>query len=70
MAISRDFEEVIEIVKKAMVYGEDKSSFPQGKNANKQKRQSRGKGGKGNKGNWDPSGGQKRKVQFILGDFH
>ena len=62
-------EEVIEIVKKATVYGEDKGGSSHGKPENKQKRQSGGKGGgKGNKGNWGPSGGPKGKVQIISGD--
>ena len=34
MAISRDLEEVIEIMKKATVYGEEKSTFSQAKTEN------------------------------------
>ena len=69
MVVSGNLEEVIEIVKKATVYGEEKSGSPQVKTENKQKRQSGGKsGGKGNKGNWGPSGGPKGKVQIISGD--
>ena len=70
MVISRDLEEVIEIMQKMTVYGEDKDSSSQEKNENKQKRQSRGKGGKGNKDNWVPSGGQKGKIQIVSGDSH
>ena len=69
MIASRNLEEVIEIVKKAIVYGEEKGGAPQIKTENKQKWQSGGKGGsKGNKGNWGPSGGPKGKVQIISGD--
>ena len=68
MVTSRSLEEVIELVKKATMYGEEKSGSPQAKTENKQKRQSGGKsGGKGNKGNWGPSGGAKGKVQIIAG---
>ena len=69
MVTSGNLEEVIEIVKKAMVYGEEKGGSSQGKIENKQKRQNGGKGGgKGSKGNWGPSGGPKGKVQIIAGD--
>ena len=69
MVTSGNLEEVIAIVKKATVYGEEKDGSSQGKTENKQKRQSGGKGGgKGNKGNWGPSGGPKGKVQIIVGD--
>ena len=69
MVASGDLEEVIKIVKKAMVYGKDKGRSSQGKTENKQKRQSGGKGGgKGNKGNWGPSGGPKGNVQIIARD--
>ena len=67
LVASGNLEEVVEIVKKAIVYGEEKSGSPQEKTENKQKWQS-GSGGKGSKGNWDPSGGPKRKVQIISGD--
>ena len=51
MVTSGNLEEVIEIEKKATVYGEDKSGSSQQKNENKQKRQNGGKGGgKGSKG--------------------
>ena len=64
-----NLEEVIEIVKKATVYGKEKGGSPQIKTENKQKRQSGGKGGsKGNKGNGGPSRGPKGKVQIISGD--
>ena len=68
MLTSGNWEEVIELVKKAIVYGEDKGEFSQAKTENKQKRQNGGKGGKGGNGNWGPSGGPKGKVQLILGD--
>ena len=55
-------EKVIEIVKKAMIYSEDKCGSSQTKTENKQKWQNEGKGGKGNKGNWGPSGGPKGNV--------
>ena len=61
---------MIEIVKKVIVYGEDKSSSSQGKNENEQKRQSARQGRKGDKGNRGPSGGQKGKVQVSSGDSH
>ena len=69
MVTSSNLADVIEIVKKAIVYGEEKGGSPQIKTENKQKRQSGGKsGGKGSKGNWGPSGGPKGKVQIIVGD--
>ena len=69
MVVSGNLEEVIEIVKKVTMYGEETSGLPQGKTENKQKWQSGSKsGGKGNKGNWGPSGGPKGKVQVIVGD--
>ena len=69
MVTSGNLEEVIEIVKKVMVYGKEKGGSSQVKTENKQKRQNGGKvGGKGSKGNWGPSGGPKRKVQIIAGD--
>ena len=69
MVTSRNLEEVIEIVKKAIVYGGDKGGSSQEKPENKQKRQSGGKNdGKGSKGDWGPSGGPKRKIQIIFGD--
>ena len=57
-------------MKKAIVYGEERSSSSQVKRENKRKRQNRGKSGKGNKANMGPSGGQKGKVQLVLGDSH
>ena len=55
MITSGNLEKVIEIVKKATVYGEEKGGSPQIKTENKKKRQSGGKsGGKGSKGNWIP----------------
>ena len=69
MVASGNLEEVIEIVKKAIVYGEEKGGSPQIKTENKQKRQSGSKsGGKGSKGNWGPSGAPKGKAQIISGD--
>ena len=69
MVTSGNLKEVIELVKKATVYGEDKDGSSQLKSENKQKRQNGGKsGGKGSKGNWGPSGGPKGKVQIIAGD--
>ena len=66
MVVSGNLEEVIKIVKKATVYGEEKSGSPQAKAENKQKRQSGGKSdGKGGKGNWGPSGGPKGKVHVL-----
>ena len=66
MVTSGNIEEVIEIVKKATVYGKEKGGSSQVKTENKQKQQNGGKGGgKGNKGNWGPSGGPKGKVQII-----
>ena len=63
-----NLEEVIELVKKVIVYSEDKGGSSQTKIENKQKRQSKEKGGKGSKGKWGPSGGPKGKVQITLGD--
>ena len=69
MVTSSNLEEVIEIMKKATVYGTEKGGSSQGKTENKQKWQNGGKGGgKGSKGNWGPSGGPKGKVQIIPGD--
>ena len=52
-----NLEEVIEIVKKVTVYGEEKGGSSQGKTKNKQKRQNGSKGGgKVSKGNWGTSG--------------
>ena len=69
MVNSDNLEELIEIVKKAMVYGEEKDGSSQRKTENKQKWQNGGKGGgKGSKGNWGPSGGPKGKVQIIVRD--
>ena len=70
MVISGDLEEVIEIMKKAIVYSEDKGGSSQTKTENTPKRQNGGKGGKGKKGNWYPSAGPKRKVQVFIGDSH
>ena len=70
MVTSDNLEEVIELVKKMMVYGEDKGGSSQTKTENKQQLQNGGKNGKGSKGNWGPSGGPKGKVQVILGDCH
>ena len=52
MVTSGNLEEVIELVKKAMVYVDDKGGSSEMKTENKQKRQSGEKGGKGNKGKW------------------
>ena len=68
MVTPRNLEEVIELVKKATVYGEYKGGLSQMKTEKKQKRQSGEKGGKGSKDKWGPSGGPKGKVQTILGD--
>ena len=69
MVTSGNLDEVIEIVKKAMVYGEDKGESSQQKPENKQKRQSGGKGGgKGNKGNWGPSG--RPVVRWVPGQYY
>ena len=69
MATLGNLEEVIYIMKKATVYGEENGGSPQVKTTNKQKQQSGSKnGGKGSKGSWGPSGGPKGKVQIILRD--
>ena len=68
MVTSGNLKEVIELVKKVMVQGEDKGGSSQMKTENKQKRQIEEKGSKGSKGKWGPSGGPKGKVQIILGD--
>ena len=68
MVTSGNLEEVIELVKKATIYGKDKGGSSQVKTENKQKREGGEKGGKGSKGKWGPSCGRKGKVQFILGD--
>ena len=65
---SGNLEEIIELVKKAMVYGEDKGGSSEAKTKNKQKWLSGEKGGKGNKAKWGPSGEPKGKVQRISGD--
>ena len=59
---SGDLDEVIEVVKKVIVYGEVKSNGgSQYKNENKQKPpQGGGKGGKGSKGLWGASGNRPR----------
>ena len=55
---SRGLDEAIEVVKMAMVYGEDKKKIPQSKTQNKQKgRQSNGQEAKGGRGSWGPSKG-------------
>ena len=62
MVTSGNLEEVIEIVKNAMVYSEEKGGSSQGKTENNQKWQNGGKGGgKGSNGNWGPSAGPKGK---------
>ena len=68
MVTSGNLEEVVELVKKAMVYGEDKGGSSQIKAKIKQKQQGGEKGGKGRKGKWGPSGGPKGRVQIISGD--
>ena len=68
MVTSGNVEEVIELVKKATMYGKDKGRTSQQKTENKQKQQGVEKGGKGSKGKWAPSGGPMGKVQIISGD--
>ena len=68
MVASGKLEEVIELVKKAIVYGKDKGGSFQIRIENNQKWQGGEKGGQGSKGKWGPSGGQEGKVQIILGD--
>ena len=66
MVTSGNLEEVIELVKKAIVYGEDKGGSSQLKTKNKQKGQNGGKGGgKGSKGNWGPSGEPKERSKLF-----
>ena len=61
-----NLEEVIEIVKKAMVYGKDKGGSSQVKTENKQKRQSGGKGGgKGSNGNWGLVVDQRERSKLL-----
>ena len=67
MVTSGNLEEIIELVKKATVYGEDKGGSFQPKTESKQKQRSGEKSGKGIKGKWGPSDGSKGKVQIISG---
>ena len=70
LVTSGDLDEVIEVVKKATVYGEDKKTSSQSKGENKQKgRQGNGKGAKGGKGSWGPNKGNglKGQVQIVTG---
>ena len=70
LVTSGDLDEVIEVVKKVTVYGEDKKTSSQSKGENKQKgRQGNGKGAKGGKGSWGPNkgNGPKGQVQIVTG---
>ena len=61
-----NLEEVIEIMKKAMVYGKDKGRSPQVKTEKKQKRQSGDKsGGKGSNGNWGLVVDQRERSKLL-----
>ena len=64
MVILGDLEEVIEIIKKATVKGEDKDGSSQTKMAEWVEKW------QGKQGNWGPSGRQKGKVQVIIGHSH
>ena len=58
LVISRDLDEVVEVVEKATVYGEDKKMNSQSKGENKQKgQQGNRKGAKREKGLWGPNKG-------------
>ena len=65
MVISWDLEEVIEIVKKATVYGEDKGSTSQVKKRKQTKTIGQGKDGKGSKGNWTLVVDKKQKPKLF-----
>ena len=55
LVTSGDLDEVIEVVKKATIYGEDKKTSSQSKGENKQKgRQGNGKGAREGKDRGDP----------------
>ena len=58
MVTSGDLNEVIEVLKKVTIYGEDKKTSFQSKGENKQKgRQGNGEGTKGGAESWGPNKG-------------
>ena len=70
MVISGDLEEVIEIVKKATVYGEDKSGSSQTKTETNKNGRMEERVARKTRVIGGPSGGPKGKVQVISGDSH